>query len=345
MSINSIIKDPKRILIFSHDNKIGDAVLLNSLIAPLKQQWPNCLIDVVVGKDNAAIWQANLDIGKVFVIPSRSVIMRFWCGLKLSRNTYSIAIVTSGEHQGKSFSIMRWVAQIKRILWISTIPVGSKNDLLVIQNWDKGHYLDRCQAVLNNLIGNEAKCKLELTVPSESLEYARSYWLKTKSDQEINVLLNSGASSSDHRWSPEKVKIISDYILDLNPSIFLHIISQNINHAAELNQAIKLSKHHAQIHIIQPRNSVLDIAALIQGCNVLISPNTFAIHIASAFNTPVIAAYIAQSTVISWGPKSDVSRVIMAEVILENIDPYQIAQSLSDILKLQNNPNEQPSSP
>ena len=340
MSSKSIAKDPERILIFSHDNKIGDAVLLSSLVGPLKKQWPHCLVDVVAGKDNAAIWQANPGINEVFVIRSRSVITRFWCGLKLRRNTYPIAVVTSGEHQGTSFSIMRWIANIKQVLWISTVATGKKNDPVIIKNWDNGHYLDRCQAVLDNLIGHNAKCQSQLTIPIESLEYAKSYWLETNSTKNINVLLNSGASSRDHRWSPKKVKVISDFILNLNPNIALHIISQNINHANELVETITSSRYRAQIHIIQPRNNILDIAALIHDCNVLISPNTFAVHMASAFNTPIIAAYIAKSTVISWGPKSEISRTIMVEGILENIDPNQIAQALVDILNLQKRAND-----
>ncbi|WP_221765086.1 glycosyltransferase family 9 protein [Methyloradius palustris] len=336
MRINTTITNPERILIFSHDNKIGDAVLLNSLIKPLKQQWVSCLIDVAAGKNNAAIWQANPDINKVFIIPSRSVLTRFWCGLKLSRSNYSIAIVTSGEHQGKSFSIMRWAARIKRILWISTTPVGRKNDILIIRNWDDGHFLDRCQAVLDTILSAPVKVKPQLSLPQDSINFANEYWRNTHSSDYTKILLNSGASGDDRRLSPPKVLLICDSIFAIAPKVLLHIISQNTKHASDLKKELNSSKHSNQIFITPPKKNILDVAALIRDCDVLISPDTFAIHIASAFNTPVVAIFIAPAAIISWSPKSEINRLLIANKKVDNIDPNQVARATRDIINTLN---------
>ena len=88
---------PSKILIFSHDNKIGDAILLTSLLAPIKIKWPHCQIDIVCGKDNAPIWQYHEAVNRVYVLPSRSILVRALYGLMIRMNPPTFALVSNGE--------------------------------------------------------------------------------------------------------------------------------------------------------------------------------------------------------------------------------------------------------
>ena len=73
--------------------------------------------------------------------------------------------------------------------------------------------------------------------------------------------------------------------------------------------------------------SVLDVAALIQNLQLIITPDTSIVHIASAFNRPVISIHENnQDSYQLFAPKSEINRVNIPQVVdlnfIINIFPH-----------------------
>ena len=107
----------------------------------------------------------------------------------------------------------------------------------------------------------------------------------------------------------------------------------------QMNQAtivISMPKHYEQKRIIEDTfdhvtatpstNSIFDAGHLIRNCKALVSPDTALVHIASCYDTPVLALYrqpldfqnfppFSHNNQILMAPDHDVSRIPVSEVL------------------------------
>ncbi len=323
---------PSVILIFSHDNKIGDAVLLTSLVSPIKSAFPKTKIIVMAGRDNSVIWKNHPLIDKTYTLHSRNILTRLIFSLFIRHLHPTYGIVTSGENQGKSFSLMRKVARVENLIWVGTEPPEFKklkDDSIQLGDWGSKHYLERCWEAINQLTGLGVKSYPEIYLPRASELFAYSYWMLNHVSGSKKIILNTSGSTADHQWSIPKIKgICYDILFEMN-NIEIHIISKNSANHKDLKKAFGKEK---LIKIIEFRKSVLDIAALIKDADLLISPNTSAIHFGSAFNTPTLAIYISEKTIVSWGSLSSKHINIVCIKSIENIENRAIIKNTKNIL-------------
>ena len=319
-----------KILIFSHDNKIGDAILLTSLLKPIKLKWPHCEIDVVCGKDNAAVWKFNEAINHIYVLPSRSILVRILYGLIIRINSPSFAIVANGECQGKSFFMFRMAANIKKIFWLSTEKNASSTDTLIFGDWNSGHYLHRCRALIKVITGKETKPKIDFIISKSSNNFALNYWIKKLANKTRKIIINIAGSSEDRSFSVAKVNEFCNGLANNLSHIQLFIISYNKKHEKFLRTYFR--KTHL-VNIIPPRKSILDIAALLRSSDLIITPDTSSVHIASAFSKKIVCIYTSKQAALNWGPLSKYAKTVFADMLVENVSTDEVVEAAVTLLK------------
>jgi ADP-heptose:LPS heptosyltransferase len=215
---------PSKILIFSHDNKIGDAILLTSLLSPIKLKWPHCRIDIVCGKNNAPIWQYHEAVNRTYVLPSRSILVRALYGLMIRMNPPTFAVVSNGECQGKSFFLLRKAANIKKIFWLSTEKKAFSSDVLIFDNWNSGHYLLRCKALIQAVTKKETVPKIAFTLSSDAMDFALTYWTNHQINKSRKIIINTAGSSSDRSFSIQKINEFCEGLIKSMSNIQIFII-------------------------------------------------------------------------------------------------------------------------
>jgi ADP-heptose:LPS heptosyltransferase len=76
--------------------------------------------------------------------------------------------------------------------------------------------------------------------------------------------------------------------------------------------------------------------ALIARADLLLSPDTFAVHAASAFNIPVVAVYPGDAhTLVTWAPRSDLQLQLVAPpgAALADHDPLAVVAACLALLQ------------
>ena len=326
--------NPSVILIFSHDNKIGDAILLTSLISPIKDAFPKVKIIVMAGRDNNVIWKNHPLIYKTYTLNSRNIFTRVIFSFFVRAFQPGYAIVTSGEHQGKSFSIIRKIIGVQNLIWVGTEPPKFKKlkyDSIFLSDWNSKHYLERCWKAIKKITGSDQKSLPEIYLPKNSKSFSQIYWKLNHNRRLKKIILNTSGSKLDHQWSiPKTIDICFEIISEIS-NTEIHIISKNNAHHKKLRKAFGLEK---RIKIIEYRKNILDIASLIKDANLLISPNTFAIHFGSAFNIRTLAVYVSEKTSISWGSLSTKHINMLCRENIENIENSTLVRNVKMLLSL-----------
>ena len=83
--------------------------------------------------------------------------------------------------------------------------------------------------------------------------------------------------------------------------------------------------------------SVLDVAAIIQSLQLIITPDTSIVHIASAFNIPIVSIHEKNNDSFRlFAPKSQHSKTVFSE-FSDRIDGYNIDNIIRDSMDLLKN--------
>ena len=83
--------------------------------------------------------------------------------------------------------------------------------------------------------------------------------------------------------------------------------------------------------------SILDVAALIQNLQLIITPDTSIVHIASAFNVPIVSIHEKNNDSYRlFAPKSQHSKTVFSE-FSDRLDGYNVDNIIRDSMDLLKN--------
>lgn len=278
-------KNPKSILVVER-LFIGDLIVTMPAIRALKQKYTNAKLTVWVHPKMKEVLQGNPNVDEIITeTPKKSydLAVIFHPGLDLGSFKTSLAIFKSkfrvgstkvGIREGKGFFLSR-----------ETFPTFTLK-----------HKLEDNLDVIRSLGIKPNNKHLEL--------YALISCPKKYSNA---IILHISPQHESHRWSQEKFAQLADILSKKNKIIFTGSekdISYN-------NQIISLMKSKKAINLAG-KTSIQELFSIIKSAKQVISVDTGIMHIAAAFNKPLIALFGAGNPRI-WAPYSKNAKIIFKE--------------------------------
>ena len=274
-------------LFFSHDGKLGDAVIHTALVAGIQSQDPDAKIDCTASGSSLVFWKNDNRIRKIFEIHSPKWLEAIKMGWQLRKNHYDFVIIWNKPKSEKIRLILKLINPTKLI--VSEIAKGM-------------HVLCREHQSLSMIFGKELK---------------PSYSLPNRPNLKVNqpfILINlfGGVLESKRSIDSETaVKLITDIRKEFSESKII-LCCENHTEEVAIRVAQNLAKDIALIEVKNLSSEGVDgLIALCASSSIIISPDTAIVHIASALDKPIIAIYqIGESKSTIWAPTSTQSKVI-----------------------------------
>ena len=302
---NNFIKDNniKSILFLRYDGKIGDMIVNSLMFREIKKVYPDIRIGVIARGAAIDIIKDNPNVDKIYEYhKDRKKIKNL--ALKIKEEKYDLLI---------DFSEMLRVNQMMLInLCGARINIGIEKDnwnlfdiSLNVRDYDK-HISELYIKILKFLGINNINSSYDV--------FSSDYLLK-KLDLENNkyCVFNPYAASKHRSFSIENIEKISKIILEKDYEKL--ILIGNEDKIRELKK-LNISKEN-KVKIIETRG-MSEVAELIKGANLVISPDTSIVHLARAFDKKMICIYRKElgkedKNSILWGPNSEKAKVIFVE--------------------------------
>lgn len=317
----------RRILILSHDNKIGDAIVVTGLFKPLRAHWPDCEIGVLCGSSNAALYRHHPDVKYLHVSTSRNVFARMWASLKARWVGYDMVVHFGLDLANPSVQmVLNMVNAKQRFLFLKHPTKPLSNDVVMAGDWHSPHYSARHQRFLETL-GASAKpyrydIRTNFATPPTTSQGLGS-----------RLVINSQSSTANRSLSNGWLREFVVMALKQHTDMHIELLSASAAHETQQRDAFADFAGHVSVAACQP--SVSHALAIIQSADVVLSPDTYAVHAAGAWNIPVIALYEPNSTTMDlWGPASDSHVQICAPAGKEvsDIGIQEVCDALSQLL-------------
>ena len=332
-----LINDYPKFLILMHQN-IGDMIVCSPILREIKIAFPNSNLQVIASQTNKDIALVNPYIDNVLIYKNR------WHRLlpllmQLRRVNFDVAIELEAKIVTRVILMLK-VIKPNCILSVSKVAGRyglAPQDVFPYDYYTDAklkHQRDTCLDILR-LLNIKFKNKRYDFFYLEKHRKKSFSFLSDFDQNKIIVGLNTTGSSFEKKISDDDVgKIL----------LGLHSISNNIIiillHKPEdikrVNGFIS-DENSSYVFLSYPTESVLDIAALIDSVDLLITPDTSLVHMACAFEKPLLAIYRNDMIAFeAWQPKSRNNHVVFSENFdsLKSIDVSIILDKSIELIRL-----------
>lgn len=305
-----ITKDSKLLMI--RLNRIGDALVSTPLLKILKEA-ARCSITVLASKSNHFVFTNNPYCDEILIYPK---------GLSGTRET--LRKINNGNfdyiidlHDDVSTTVTLLVA-LSKIKYKCGLRKGNEKIFThTIEKLDpaKTHIIDRL-INFTKMFGIKYKSE-EVNViykfSNDSLSKITKLIHKNHKDNKPLIGVNISAGSDARFWGVERYKKLCKFILSREVDLIL------ISAEKDLHQAEEISSGKYKI-FCSP--SFDEFAAMISKLDLLFTPDTSAVHLASAYKVPVFAIYARYKTDdMIWTPyKSEFDSIVIEAQNFESLE-------------------------
>jgi ADP-heptose:LPS heptosyltransferase len=285
--------------LFIRQDKIGDVLVSTPLFVALKKHYPNSTIDVLLSSKNHFVLQNDPAIRKRWVY-TKKVFAALAMMRTIRKEHYDFAIDLMDNPSATSTVLCllagaRWNVGIEKensFVYDITVPMLSRQET---------HIVDRIAQLLKTFGIDPVKELLAVRYFSsnDSQRFAKEFFQESKLQSLSTIGINISAGGHVRFWG---VKNFHDFLLFLNqnyPQYQLLVL-----YKPEDMALAKEIIDDMQNVVLSPLTKTFDqFAALIQNVKLLISPDTAAIHLASAFQKPALVMYVQSNKSLRiWEP-------------------------------------------
>lgn len=309
--------------------KIGDIVIASSIFSAIKKKYPDVRLSLLTLKTNKEVLKYNRDIDKVYFTKKNLLI--YPTLLSLSKKKFDL-LIDLNDDPSKTSRIIRKTLNAKTTAGFDFGENEKPDIYLKRPDKEKTHIIERLGKLLGTLDPEFRNIKPEpiLYLGKNENDEIKNQLNSYKNNNKI-ISINLSAGALIRYWEEEKWTQLIGQIHELSDDWkFILLNTQKDIHIAEkIRNALP-----ENIFIPVLYNSFQHYASYIYNTDLLITADTAAVHIASAFNIPVIALYPDYEwNFISWQPLSAKYRSLRASAHnINSINVEEVFKSFQEIV-------------
>ena len=327
--------------------RIGDMILLTAVLPAIKSKYPDCNIDIIAGRGNHFVLNGNPYIRRVIVYnKSISGIIKFI--REIRRQSYDYYIDPK-DHYSSESKIIAKLIRAKSSVGFNRNGEKTFDFSVDSKEQNKGlHYIERFFKALNSLPQNPVPQKGRRDLKNDNMQNLPRPNLFVTGDSEQRIaeftgklpqkpilLVNISAGSTDRMWSGEKWIELFERLDSDNGNKYSDKYNLILTNAPSEEETAKAIINRIPYIYHFRTHNFHDTISIIKASAMMITPDTATVHVASAFNTPLVAIYggMADNTA-KFYPLSDHFIIIQAENGFDSIENVTVEAVYDMVLQM-----------
>lgn len=269
---------------------LGETVLTTPVIRALREHFREAHIAYMVAPTREDLVSANPHLNEVLTYqPSVPKLI-----YQIARRKFQMAVILQPTFR---LVLHTFLARIPLRIGFETNTGGKRLLSVAVPNNTQQHetqrYLDVVRALGVEITDDEP----EVFVDNEGKAWIDNFLKIEKLDDGKPIIgLNPGAATVYRRWDAANFAVLGDR---LHETYDAHIVITTGPREGELANQVVAQMSHSPVIVNQA--TPMQLAALLQRCNLYISNDTGPMHLSTAVKTPTIALFGA-SNLIQWAP-------------------------------------------
>ncbi len=275
---------------------LGDVILCTPLIKATKKLFPDSFVSFLLIPETKNILENNPHLNEIIVYDKRredkGVKNFFKMVVKIKKRNFDLALI---PHRYLRSALLAYLAKIPQRIGFE-ISSGSFLFTQKVTYKNNSHEVDRNLSLLNDFASNLLDKNPELFPGSEDF----SYILKLLRDSGVKdddkmVGIAPGSIWATKRWLPERFAEVSDLLIQKAGAKAIFLGSKE-----DKKLCLEIANLMEEKPIILAgKTNILQSAAIISKCRVILSGDSAPVHMASAMKKPVVAIF--GSTIPEFG--------------------------------------------
>ncbi len=320
-------KNIKKALFLRHD-RIGDVLVSIPFFKNFREHFPKVEIDVLLSDKNSGTSKVLRNYSnKIHILP-KDLIRIYYLIKELNRSKYDIIIDMFDTVSTRSNLLLQFIKSNYKLgfekpnksLYTHIIPMPDKSQI---------HIVERVLNLLTPFGKSYDKTQIRLEYPLEEKITEKAYLLLGEKVKEYRLGIILSGSSTAKFWG---IHNISQFIRLFNKKFFNFeiIVFGTEKHSKMINELPKVDC----LKVAPYTNSLDEYAAMLSHCDYLITPDTSAVHFASAFSIPCLVMYSipVNSGFLPWYPyNSKYTAVITNELSIQFICAEEVLEKFFEL--------------
>mgnify|MGYP006091785673 CR=1 FL=1 len=331
------LKDTVSVLFMRYD-RIGDMIISTPVFRELKLAYPKISISVLASKSNYEVLINNPYVDEIIINNKNTFIRDLKSLISLRRKKFDVCI--EFDHSVVPHAIIRLkIINPKRI--ISVYKEGrygvKGSDLKLYDFFTKNkkniHSCDKWLETILPFGVIPKSSKYDLFFSSIQNQNAIFFLEKYAGKFLIGINLEGALSGKKINFIDLEKICKSLYLYDNNIQIF--ILTEPKKYLQVKQKIFQMRLNF--VCLTYATNSILDVAAIINNLDLIISPDTSIIHVASAYNKPIVSIHEDNKDSFElFAPRSKVNRTVFAptEKGINNFSIDLLLRYCHEIIKL-----------
>jgi ADP-heptose:LPS heptosyltransferase len=333
-SIDFDIRKAKNILFLRYD-RIGDMVITTPVFRELKLAYPEINITVLASKANQCVLLNNPYVDLVITNHKNNLLKDLPTLLVLRKEKFDVCVEFDHSVIPHAILRLRIIKPRKIISVIKEGRYGVKGDELKLYDYftekpKDTHFRDIWLNTLNPFGVTPKSKQYDLFCSDQQKGNAVDFL--SQFQKKIIIGINLEGAVKGKKITSDKLEEICRGIFHINREVQIILLSS----PKLYSNIVRISQKMNLPYVVPSYKtvSVLDVAALIQNLQLIITPDTSIVHIASAFNIPIVSIHEKNNQSYHlFKPKSQNSRTVFSE-FSDRLDGYNIDNIIRDSMDL-----------
>lgn len=317
--------------LFIRQDRIGDVLISTPIFASIKKHYPNAILDVLLSPNNYFVlendpliyrrWVYHKSIGKIIYL-IRS--------LRKEKYDYVVDMMDNPSATTTLFCLFAGarinvgIMKENSFVYDINVPMLSRRDT---------HIVDRIAQLLLafKIDPNTEIFNVRYYTSIESDHFVDKFLTENKLTHHNLVGINISAGGAARFWGIDNYNKLLCAITEKHPELYVIVLFK----PSDIEKA-KLIAGSNNTAVLSPATTTFDqFAALIKRVLLLISPDTSAIHLASAFGIPSVVLYVQSNKNLRiWEPYNAECETIVTEIDdLSSIPLDTVLSAFENMLK------------
>jgi ADP-heptose:LPS heptosyltransferase len=312
-------------ILFIRLNRIGDALVTTPLLHEIKKSLKS-KIYLLADRKNCAAYTNNQDIDKLVIFEKG--IKGFFNTLRFIKDEKIDTVVDLHDDVSTTVSFLLAMCSAQNIFGLEKENKNIYTRTIPRLDSKTHHVVDRVMEIakLFNLRPEKDKIKLHYYLDKPSIDSAEKLISEKFPQRKFLIGINISAGSDARFWGIDNFKCLLDYLSNYNVNILL-LSSPKDSESAKKIAGGKYNYFYS--------DNFSEFAAVISKLDLLFTPDTAAIHLASAFSVPTFGIFVKYNTQdVIWSPyNTKFDCVITTNNTLSDITFEQVTEKLKPFLE------------
>jgi ADP-heptose:LPS heptosyltransferase len=307
--------------------RIGDVLVGVPVLRSLRARYPRARIDLLVSRPNLAVRDA--------VTP---FVDQVWCynktlvsGLQLLRALrgarYDVVVDLVDNPSATAQLVVRWCGAPAAVGLLHP-EAGLYTHAAPLLDRGSVHPVERlAQLLLPFGIDPTSQC-LDLAYPlhPEDIETAQQTLGPTA--QPLRLGVNLSGREVEKRWGSANYTAVIQHIMSTDPRFAVSVCGSPDDTNEVLRVALATGAQR-----VPPQSSFRQFAAILHEFDLLLTPDTAAVHVAAAWKIPTVALYRSDPAIAPWLPYHTPHRAVADPNGIAAIPPDRVIAALEELIR------------